>query len=282
MNLEASLGYPLRGDSATVILLIGGGVLLAGGLLGIGGVLLPLVLYLTGLVPFGVGALVLTPVLFVLQLAVTIPVLGYTVRVFRTTVEGANEPPRFDDPGELLVEGLKATAVGIVYIVPLLASIAVGIAVVLASSGLGVAFSEELAAASGLVGSLVGLIFFGVVPAIFGLAVSYVLPAALCAFAREGEMSAAFDVDHLRAVVTDGEYAVSWLVAAAGVLVLNQVAGFLTLVLVGFWLQFYIQVAAARVVAKGYAAAMPVDGDGPVGPVTAEPTTPTDSLRDRW
>ncbi|MDY6776363.1 MAG: DUF4013 domain-containing protein [Halobacteria archaeon] len=44
-------------------------------------------------------------------------VTGYYVRVLRTTVEGDERPPSFDDWGDLLVEGLKATVIGIIYMI---------------------------------------------------------------------------------------------------------------------------------------------------------------------
>src|SRR6056297_1817860 len=62
-------------------------------------------------------------------------VLGYVVRSLRGVLDGIEEPPEFDEWGELFVDGLKAFAIGLVYsLVPAVIAI---VAVVTSGATLG-------------------------------------------------------------------------------------------------------------------------------------------------
>lgn len=201
--LSDALYYPTRGDDALSTILIGG--------------VLSLLSFL------------IIPVLFV---------FGYFLRVLERTVEGEDEPPKFDNWGGLGVNGLLALVVTVVYyVVPVAAFLLLG--------GLGALTGNRSGAAAGLaVAVLVGLVLF--------VALTYVYPAAITNFARTGRAGKAFAFGDIRSVVTSGDYLVAWLLGflifvggfvVIGVLSLIPVLG----TLVGLFVNFYIQVAAFRV-----------------------------------
>ena len=165
--------------------------------------------------------------------------LGYLVRVLASAARDEPEPPAFDDWGEMLVTGLKATVVMVVY-----GAIPVGLFVAYAVSG--VLLSDTGAAGSGLLAGF-GLIGgFGAL--LVSILVYYLVPAALANMAVEGQIGAAFDLGRLTSVLTSGEYLVAWLVPFVLSLVLNVVTVVLFVTIVGAVfvpvLQFYVQVAA--------------------------------------
>ncbi len=114
-----------------------------------------------------VGSVLVVP-LFVL--------LGYFVRTVNHAIDG-RPVPRFEAYGELIVDGLKLTGIGIAYFLGLLVAM------------FGVALLGSLSETAGTVGFLL------LVPAYFGLL--YVSTSVLYHFARRRRIGDAFD---LRAV----------------------------------------------------------------------------------
>jgi hypothetical protein len=166
-------------------------------------------------------------------------------------VEGT-APPAFDDWWTLLRDGVVAVLLVLVYqFVPLLvAALTVGGAVLALLTG------SEIGVGVGLFGLLAGL----ALSAVLALAFGYVTPIGIANYAREGTVGAAFDVAVLRAVALDGAYAVPWLYGVALLLAASVVAGLLGFVpVVGVFVGFYAQVAAAWVWGKGFADAMGPD-----------------------
>lgn len=171
-------------------------------------------------------------------------VSGYLMRVLRQTASGNDEPPVFDDWGNLGVDGLKATAISLVYtFVPLVILGIVGV------FGIGVAFSGlGDSAIGGLIGGTVVflLVALGFVLSIAG---AYVTPAALSNFAETDRLTAGFDLGLIWTVITTKTYAVGWLSAMAVILAGAVVVGVLSVVpilgtLAGLFVQFYALVAA--------------------------------------
>lgn len=201
--LDDALYYPARGDDALLTVLIGGVLTMF--------------------------SFLLVPVVFV---------FGYFLRVLERTVEGEEEPPKFDDWGELGVNGLLALVVTVVYyLIPVLALVVLGGLGVLTGSG-------DVAAAGGVVAFLVSGVLF--------VALTYVYPAAITNFARTGQMGDAFAFGDISEVVLSGEYFMAWLLGfvifvggfvVVGVLSIIPVLG----TIVGLFVNFYIQVAAYRV-----------------------------------
>ncbi|MGZ0748520.1 DUF4013 domain-containing protein [Haloparvum sp. AD34] len=165
---EDALTYPTRSDDWT-------GKLLLGGLL-------------------GMFAWLIVP-LFALT--------GYYVRTLRATIAGDDELPTFDDWGDLVVEGIKAAAIVLAFLlVPfLLMAIIVGV-------------GGEPGPGGGFVLLLVTLAFY------------YAVPAGLAAFAERGRLADGFDLDRLTTLLTSSTYAFGWLMALA----VSLVIGVITLV----------------------------------------------------
>ena len=214
--LEEGLSYPLNGDSAL-------GRILIGGLLIIGSV-------------------------FIIP---GIALMGYLVWVLGGAARGEEEPPAFEDWGDMIVDGLKATTVTIVYgILPFLLMF-VSLFVAGSGSTTGSDTATGVLGGIGLVGFLVSFV------ALFVL--YYLIPAALTNMALQDSFGAAFDFNTIKKVILTGDYLVAWLIPfllAAGVQVLTtavtlvlviSIVGILVLPLVfivGPFLQFYVQVAA--------------------------------------
>lgn len=176
-------------------------------------------------------------------------VLGYFVRVLQRTMDGNDEAPIFEDWESLLVDGLKAFAIMLVYgLVPAM------VGFVLVGGGI-------MAALSGDVGSLIGgaSILFGVLLSlVLGLAAWYIIPAATANFAETGRLSDGFDVGTLRPVLLSGIYATGWLMALGVIVLGGIVVSLLSLVpvigaLAGVFVSFYAAVAAYYIIGHTWA-----------------------------
>lgn len=201
--LSDALYYPSRGTDALMTVLIGG--------------ILSLLSFL------------LIPILFV---------FGYFLRVLNRSVAGEDDPPIFDDWGDLGVKGLLAFVVTVAYyLVPAIAFVVLGGVGALTGSG------DAAAAGLGLAVVVAGLLF---------VALTYVYPAALTNFARTGSAGDAFAFGDISSVVLSGEYLAAWLVGFVIFVGGFFVIGVLSLIpllgtVAGVFLNFYIQVAAYRV-----------------------------------
>lgn len=212
--IESALRYPTESDEWTKTVAIGGVLTLFGFLL------LPL---------------------FV--------VYGYVVRVVQECTAGNREPPVFEEWGDLLVDGLQAWVIGIVY---LLVPLVVG-AVTVGGSIAAMVSGTRAGTAAGLAGLGIGLLVTFVLSLVFG----YVAVAAIVNFAREGEFGAAFDFGVLRAVVFDRDYAVAWLVSVVVFIAAGVIAGALNAIpflgaILGAFVGFYALVVAANLWADGF------------------------------
>lgn len=221
--IEEGISYPLRGENAL-------GRIFVGGLLGIFGFLI---------VPL-------------------LALFGYLLRVLaRSARDPDADPPAFEDWGGLIVEGLKGVVVAIAYgIVPFLV---LGFVGVLGAAG---AASESGTAravlgAVGAVGAIVGLLVMVVL--------YYILPAALTRAALEGRIGAAFEVGALGRVLTSGSYLIAWLLpfviavavnfAMIAFIVVTLGVGVLVVLVVGPFVQFYVQLVVFYMFGRAYGAA---------------------------
>jgi hypothetical protein len=215
--LSDALSYPLNGDSSLRTILIGG-----------------LLSLLTVFV---------VPIFF-LQ--------GYYVRILRGASSGDAEPPTFSDWGDLLVDGLKLFAVNllvslVVLVVMFVLAAVFGAGSLLAGGG---PAADPGAGAGGLFaafGVLGFLLFVAVV-----LAIGYVAPGLFTNFAREDSIAAAFDVSTIVAGVTTTEYLTAWVLAIVVGIVLGSIASFLSIVLVGVFVLFYVQVVTYYLFGRGF------------------------------
>lgn len=174
-------------------------------------------------------------------------VMGYMVRVLDRTAAGEDEPPVFDEWGDLIVDGAKASAIAFVYaLVPTAVLIAF-----LVSGGLFDATGSDLLGAIGGLTVVVG----GLVWLALTLAVAYAVPAALANFAETRRIGAGFEWATMRRVLVDRTYATGWLTAFAIIVVGGVVSSLLNVVpLLGFiasaFMGFYVAVAAYYVIGR--------------------------------
>jgi len=229
---QEALNYPRNGDSAVKNVAIGG-----------------ILLFLSFL---------FVPTFFV---------LGYVVRSLRYVLDGIEEPPAFDEWGELFMDGLKAFAIGLVYsFVP---TVLVLVTLFAGGVSLGLSGPGEGNLAFGLVAVVAVL-----ATVVVSLLVAYVLPAAIVAWVRTDSLGAAFSPDELRVLAFSKTYATGWAVAV-GISLLGGIAvGVLNAVLIGALLApfvtFYANVAGAHAIGSAVRE-MPAVEDGSENPVT-QPT----------
>ncbi|KYH26671.1 hypothetical protein HAPAU_17710 [Halalkalicoccus paucihalophilus] len=183
--------------------------------------------------------------LFAFLLVPLFAVAGYLVRVLDRTARGDDEPPVFDEWGELIVDGLKASAIAFVYaLVPTVVLLAF-----LVSGGLLGASGSDVLGAIGGIGVFVGLLVWLALT----LLVAYAVPAAMANFAETRHIGAGFEPATMRRVLVDRTYATGWLTAFAIIVVGGVVSSLLNVVpILGFiasaFVGFYTAVAAYYVI----------------------------------
>lgn len=183
--------------------------------------------------------------LFAFLIVPLFAIAGYLVRVLDRTANGDDEAPVFDDWGDLIVDGAKASAIAFVYaLVP-----AVVLAAFALSSGLlGATGNDVLGAIGGIwavLGTVLGLALV--------LGVAYVVPAAVANFAEKRTLAAGFEIDTLRRVLVDRTYATGWLMAFLVIVAGSVVSGLLNVVPVigtvaSAFVGFYVAVAAYYII----------------------------------
>lgn len=176
---------------------------------------------------------------------------GYLVRVLREAAGDAEAAPSFTEWGELLVDGLKLIAINLAYGLIVVVPGVVGAVVV---GGLGVVVGDGSTAGALGVGA-VGLAF-ALVFTLLALVLGYLIPAAMVNFAIEGRMGAAFDFGTLRRGAFTSEYATAWILAVLVGLVGGLVGSALSLLVVGIFVLFYVQVATYYLFGRGFAAGL--------------------------
>ncbi|MDS0294830.1 DUF4013 domain-containing protein [Halogeometricum luteum] len=174
----------------------------------------------------------------------TILVAGYLVRVVRATMRGDEQPPVFDEWGDMAVDGLKAAAIALVYgLVPMV------VAGVLVAGSLFTIFVGQGSNGANVLGGL-GFLAGLLVSVVLGLLAAYVIPAAVANFVETDRVGKAFSFGDLRPVLTSGKYFTAWISGFAVIFVAGIVAGMLSGILPfigaipGAFLGFYAAVAA--------------------------------------
>ncbi|MFC6862881.1 DUF4013 domain-containing protein [Halomicroarcula sp. GCM10025817] len=222
---QEALNYPRNGDSAIKNIAIGGLLLL-----------------------------------FSFLLVPTFLVMGYIVRALRMVMDGEEEPPEFDEWGELLTDGLKVFVIGFVY--ALVPAIIAFVAVI--ASGASIGLGGDSAAgglAAGLIFLVASLVLF-----VVSLALAYVLPAAVVSFAREDSIGAAFSYGDLRPMLFSRTYATGWLVAFGIAILSGVIIGVLNAVVIGVilapFVSFYANLAGTHAIGEAVRE-MPAMEEGP-------------------
>jgi hypothetical protein len=237
--------YPFEGENSTERLLIGSGIVLAYGMIYLVASVLSLVF-----IGFLLYPLLLVPVILL---------YGYSMAIFDTTIDGESTAPSFDDWEELAVQGARMFGLIFVYQIPIWVLFFGYVILVI-----GVSAGIEQAASNPIAGQAMGglTVGFFLLFAVLSLAMSYVLPAALCATAANHSFSSGFDVDKLKASLTS-EYAIGWVLAAVVYVFLGTIGTIFSFLLVGVPILFYTIVVGSRLVAIGYREALsePTDSD---------------------
>lgn len=175
----------------------------------------------------------------------TFIVVGYLLRVLRATMKSDEEPPVFDDWGDLTVDGLKGFAIGFVYF--LIPGLIGGVLVVFGVLG-------AVAGNSGVVGALGGLtaLVGALIAFALTLLAAYITPAALANYAETDKIGSAFSYGDLKPILFSGKYATAWLYAFAVFVVAGVVSGLLGVTGIGAilsaFLTFYALVAAYYII----------------------------------
>ena len=195
----------------------------------------------------------------------TLAVFGYVVRSLRGVLNGVEEPPEFDDWGDLLVDGAKAFAIGLVYslvpaLIAVVAVLASGATVGVGGNGVG------SGVAVGLIVLVAALLVF-----VVSLLAAYVVPAAVVAWVRTDSLAAAFSPSELRVLVFSRTYATGWVVAVGIGLLAGVVSGALGAVFIGAvlvpFISFYGNVAGAHAIGSAVREMPTVEG-GPDAPAS--------------
>lgn len=220
--LEDGLSYPLNGENAL-------GRIVIGGLLGFGSFLI---------IP-------------------AFALMGYLVWVLDGAARGEEEPPSFENWGDMIVDGLKATAVTVVYGLIPFALVFVSIFVIAGGASVG-------ESAGGIIG---GLGAIGVLVSLVAMFVLYYLiPAALTNMALEDSFGAAFDFATIKQAILSVDYLVAWLIPFVLAALMNVVVFVLAVTVVGLvvvpFLQFYVQVAAFYMFGVAFSKTVDVGGIG--------------------
>jgi hypothetical protein len=117
---------------------------------------------------------------------------GYGVEITRRVIHGRSPVlPEWDNWGELLIDGLKAWIIGLVYALPIIVvSLCLG-----APIGILAEDAEEVAQVFSAFMSCLNLLW--------GIVMAFLLPAAIAFFVAEGEVSAAFRFGDVFKLVRD-------------------------------------------------------------------------------
>ena len=179
-------------------------------------------------------------------------VYGYLVRAIQANLKGKPQPPTFGDWGELIVDGIKVVVVGLVYMfIPMIVFFVTVGSMVAALIGGG-----DVGAAIGFGTLIVGMLVTLVLALVFG----YFAVVGIVNLAREDRLGAAFDVDTIRSVGLDGDFAVPWLLSIGVFTGISVITSVLNIVpglgaLVGVFLNFYGLIVASTLWADGFLAA---------------------------
>lgn len=181
-------------------------------------------------------------------------VSGYVVRTIRANLDDEPEPPTFGDWGDLLVDGLKATVIGFIYmLVPFVVmSVTIGGAVLAMATG------GDAGAVAGIGGMMVGMLLSFLLFVLFG----YLSAVAVVNFARVGTLGAGFDLGVIKDVGFDTDFVVPYLLSIAVFVAVNLV-NVIPFVgsLVAVFASFYAAIVAANLWADGFTQAL--DGSDP-------------------
>jgi hypothetical protein len=180
----------------------------------------------------GIGSLVLLG-----GMVIAIPfvwLIGYQVAIMRNVIAGEQRPlPEWDDWGKMFMDGLFVTIAMIVYTMPFLLLVCVGMIFAFLPA-LGVGGGDDLVAMLGAMTALVWVII-GCLSFLFIIALMFISPAVYIQYARTNELAACFRLGEVFAIARDNFVNILITVAAniGANFVLQTVAGLLAATVCG-------------------------------------------------
>ena len=152
---------------------------------------------------------------------VNFALFGWVIDIMRNVSQRQSEPlPAWENFGDKFVKGLMLFVVGLIYMLPALVIGCVAIGLPVLNGGLRDVGERELAG-----------IFFGTFALssctifIYGLLISFLMPAVYLNFARKGTFAACFEFGEIWRIMSKnlGDYIVAWLI----IIVVGIAASFL-------------------------------------------------------
>jgi len=173
---------------------------------------------------------------------------GYALRVMRKSIEGATEPPVFDDFGAMIVDGLKYLVVTIIYF--LIPGILMGIGIIAISTS-GDMVGDSAAPIAFLMGS--GLVLLGVLLLIVILVIETI---GIANMAHTGKLGAAFRFGEILRIIGSIGWSryIIWYIILTIVILLFAAAGLLVGIIPIVGLLVYVLLIAPYVTIFQYRA----------------------------
>ena len=181
---------------------------------------------------------------------------GYGIEITRRVINGASPAlPEWDNWGELLVDGVKAWVIGVIYALPII------IVSICLSIPMGIA-SEQAQEVSSVFGTFMSCLNF-----LWGIVMGLLVPAAIALFVAKGEVSAAFRFGDVFNLVRDnfGTYlivlVIGWVASIiAGLGLLACGVGFLVTAPYAGWITAHLR-GQAYLTATGQGLAAAPEGE---------------------
>lgn len=184
---------------------------------------------------------------FIVCLVLSVCLLGYYIRVFRSAADADPEPPSFTDWKTLFIDGLKLILVLLLY--GIIAGILIGGFATALVLGLGM--GTQLSETSPSEFSGVAFAGFGFI-LIISLFINYIELAAIVRFAHEDRLAAAFEIPTIVRTAFTSEFFLGCVLSVFIGLVLGYLAaGFIPL-LIGVFMLFYVSVTTCYLIGRGY------------------------------
>ena len=234
--LTEAIEYPIEREDWLPTVLIGGGLWFAVVALGFVASIFLAFAMLIVTIPIGLFALVLSVVPYLL-------LMGFSVTVSRAIMDGRELPPTFEAWGQYARDGLYVLAISLIYGLPLLAVGVLAAVGIVTGAILGGDAGTMVMILTALVASLAG--------SVLGLVVLYFYPAALFNFARTGELGSVLDVDEMRRITLDTDYAVGWGLGAVAWVAGQMIGDALLFLIVGVFVYFYAQLVTTYLITRG-------------------------------
>lgn len=171
-------------------------------------------------------------------------VYGYLLQVMGAAYEGVEEPPEFEEWVDLLITGLVAWLIGIVYAIPIIVFTLIMLPII----GFGALQDDPEVFLAGT-----GLIWFlGIF--ILSILVAYLLPAAYVSYARTGRAGAAFDFGEIFSIAFTMEYLTGIILTVAVLILFGILSGLVAITIIGLlvipFITFYGYMAGAYIMAR--------------------------------